>query len=251
MERTASFAPLPISPPASAIAIRTEFDALLTKMSDVLALDDSQLPEIGGDTSNETEVALRLALIAMTEAEKRIERQEQRIKELENLSNTDELTHLLNRRGFMNNLHRALAFAVRSHVSGSVIMIDLDRFKMVNDRHGHAAGDALLKTVAESLRHRVRETDSIGRLGGDEFAVLMPGISKQIAVKRMEGLDQALNGRTLSWGDLQIPIGASLGLAHYAEGDDEAGVLSRADEAMYRSKEARAKTANITADAAD
>jgi len=241
MERMANHAPLPIAPPASAIAIRSEFDTLLTRMSDVLALDDSQLPEIGSSTSNETEVALRLAMIAMTEAEKRIERQEQRIRELENLSNTDELTHLLNRRGFMNNLHRALAFAVRSHVSGSIIMIDLDRFKAVNDHHGHAAGDALLKAVAESLRHKVRETDSIGRLGGDEFAVLMPGITKEIAAKRIQGLDTELNRRTLAWGELQIPIGASLGLAHYAEGDDEAAVLNRADEAMYRNKAARAE----------
>jgi diguanylate cyclase (GGDEF)-like protein len=241
MERMANHAPLTIAPPASAIAIRSEFDTLLTRMSDVLALDDSQLPEIGSSTSNETEVALRLAMIAMTEAEKRIERQEQRIRELENLSNTDELTHLLNRRGFMNNLHRALAFAVRSHVSGSIIMIDLDRFKAVNDHHGHAAGDALLKAVAESLRHKVRETDSIGRLGGDEFAVLMPGITKEIAAKRMQGLDTELNRRTLAWGELQIPIGASLGLAHYAEGDDEAAVLNRADEAMYRNKAARAE----------
>lgn len=241
MERTANLAPLPISPPASAIAIRSEFDTLLSRMSDVLALDDSQMPDITPNTNNETEIALRLAMIAMTEAEKRIERQEQRIRELENLSNTDELTHLLNRRGFMTNLHRALAFAVRSHVSGSVIMIDLDRFKMVNDRHGHAAGDALLKAVAESLRHRVRETDSICRLGGDEFAVLMPGITREIAAKRMQGLDAALNGRTLSWNGVQIPIGASLGLAHYAEGDDEAAVLGRADEAMYANKVARAK----------
>jgi diguanylate cyclase (GGDEF)-like protein len=245
MERMAVLAPLPISPQTNAIAIRSEFDALPGKMSDVLALDDSQLPQIGPDAGNETEVALRLALIAMTEAEKRIERQEQRIRELENLSNTDELTRLLNRRGFMTNLHRALAFAVRSHVSGSVIMIDLDRFKSVNDHHGHAAGDALLKAVAESLRHRVRETDSIGRLGGDEFAVLMPGITKEIAAKRMQGLDRELNGRTLAWDGIQIPIGASLGLAHYAEGDDEAAVLNRADEAMYKNKATRAKRGKV------
>lgn len=234
MERTANIAPLPISPPANAIAIRSEFDTLLSRMSDLLALDDNQA--IDGDADNETEVALRLALIAMTEAEKRIERQERRIRDLENLSITDELTHLMNRRGFSLQLHQALAFASRANTGGSIIMIDLDRFKLVNDTYGHAAGDALLQTVAESLRHRVRETDAIGRLGGDEFVVLMPGISRDIAAKRMEALDKELNGRTLHWDGAQIPIGASLGLAHYAGNDDEFAVLKRADDAMYKAK---------------
>jgi diguanylate cyclase (GGDEF)-like protein len=239
MERTAGYASLPIPPAANAIAVRSELDSLLSRMSDVLALDDAGITEIGAGAGNETEVALRLALIAMAEAEKRIERQERRIQELENLSNTDELTHLLNRRGFHTNLRRALAFAARSHVKGSIIMIDLNRFKAVNDHYGHAAGDALLQSVAECLRHRVRETDSIGRLGGDEFAILMPGITKEIAEERMRALDHALNGRTLQWNDAQIPISASLGLAHYAEGDDEASVLKRADASMYLNKAER------------
>lgn len=234
MERTASIAPLPISPPANAIAMRSELDTLLSRMSDLLALDENHT--IGTEADSETEVALRLALIAMTEAEKRIERQEQRIRDLESLSITDELTHLLNRRGFSMHLRRALALAARESLGGSVIMIDLDRFKRVNDTYGHAAGDALLTAVAESLKHRVRETDAIGRLGGDEFAVLMPGISHEIAALRIAALDRELNGRSLHWEGTQIPIGASLGLAHYTEGDDEVTVLKRADEAMYRVK---------------
>jgi diguanylate cyclase (GGDEF)-like protein len=235
MERMASIAPLPISPPpANAIDLRSELDVLMSRMSDLLALDENQT--LGETADSESEVALRLALIAMTEAEKRIERQEQRILELESLSITDELTNLLNRRGFSMQLHRALAFAARGKTGGSIIMIDLDRFKRVNDTYGHAAGDALLQAVAESLKHRVRETDAIGRLGGDEFAVLMPGISREIAAVRIRGLDKELNDRSLQWEGIQIPIGASLGLAHYGEDDDELTVLRRADEDMYRAK---------------
>jgi diguanylate cyclase (GGDEF)-like protein len=234
MERTANIAPHPFTSPPSAIAMRSEMDSLLSRMSDLLALDENQT--IGADGDSETDVALRLALIAMTEAEKRIERQEQRIQELENLSITDELTHLLNRRGFSIQLHRALAFATRESTGGSIIMIDLDRFKTVNDTYGHAAGDSVLRTIAQSLKYRVRETDAIGRLGGDEFAVLMPGISRDIAVKRLEGLNHDLNGRTLLWEGISIPIGASLGLCHFGEGEDELSVLKRADEAMYRVK---------------
>jgi diguanylate cyclase (GGDEF)-like protein len=238
MERTVHFAPLPISPPASVITERSELDVLFSRMSELLSLDENQASETGVDSEagGETEVALRLALIAMTEAEKWIERQEHRIKELEDLSITDELTRLLNRRGFSMQLQRALAFAARGDSGGSVIMIDLDRFKLVNDTYGHAAGDALLQTVAESLKHRVRETDTIGRLGGDEFAVLMPGISKEIATKRIDALDRDLNGRTFQWEIAQIPLGASLSLAHYTGTDDEFDVLKRADEAMYRAK---------------
>ena len=234
MERSVNSAPLPISPPANVITGRSELDVLFSRMSKLLSLDENQASETR--ESNETEVSLRLALIAMTEAEKRIERQERRIKELEDLSITDDLTRVLNRRGFSIQLQRALAFATRGDCGGSVIMIDLDRFKLVNDTYGHAAGDALLQTVAESLKHRVRETDTIGRLGGDEFAILMPGISKEIAIKRIDALDRDLNGRTFKWEIAQIPLCASLGLAHYTGSDDELDLLKRADEAMYRAK---------------
>jgi diguanylate cyclase (GGDEF)-like protein len=236
MERMASIAPLPISPPTSAIAMRSELDMLLSRMSDLLSLDQNN----SIDADSDSDVALRLALIAMTEAERRIERQEQRIRDLEALSTTDELTRLLNRRGFSAHLHRALALSARGEAGGSVIIIDLDHFKQVNDGHGHAAGDAMLRTVAEILNHRVRETDAVGRMGGDEFAVLMPGISHEIAVMRAVALDKDLNGRTLDWEGAALPIGASIGLAHFHGGDDESSILKRADEAMYREKFKRA-----------
>ena len=119
---------------------------------------------------------------------------------------------------------------------GSVIMVDLDRFKAVNDTYGHAAGDAVLQAVAECLKNRVRETDTIGRLGGDEFAVLMPGVSREIAEQRADALIRDLNGRSLHWNGVNIPIGASIGLAHYVGDEDEQSILQRADAAMYLSK---------------
>lgn len=216
------------------LAERSELGALLSRMSALLALDGNT--DIDPNTGTESEVALRLALIAMTEAEKRIERQEQRIKELESLSITDELTHVMNRRGFSMQMHRALALAARGEAMGSVIMVDLDRFKAVNDTYGHAAGDAVLQAVAECLKNRVRETDTIGRLGGDEFAVLMPGVSREIAEQRADALIRDLNGRSLHWNGVNIPIGASIGLAHYVGDEDEQSILQRADAAMYLSK---------------
>lgn len=238
MENAPSFATLPISRPSDAIAMRSELGVLLSRMSGLLSLDDGPAHglDTNTDTDTDTEVALRLALIAMTEAEKRIERQEHRIAHLESLSVTDELTGLMNRRGFLAQLHKALALAVRGDGGGTVVMLDLDRFKAVNDTHGHAAGDALLQTVADCLRLRIRETDTICRLGGDEFAILMAGIAPAIADRRVDALKAALNALALEWDGTHIPVNASIGRADYHGGDDEKSILDRADKAMYLAK---------------
>lgn len=146
---------------------------LLARVTETLASAEEQNNEPLSPA--ETEAALKLALVAMTEAEKRIERQQSRIEYLESLSVTEELTGLANRRGFRADLKKAFATASRDSGAGVVIMIDLDHFKQVNDTYGHAAGDALLVSAAEVLNNQVRGSDTVTHLGGDEFAVLMPG----------------------------------------------------------------------------
>ncbi len=91
------------------------------------------------------------------------------------LANHDSLSGLFNRRRFMEELTREVAFAQRSGEPGAVLMLDLDRFKDINDSLGHMAGDTLLTRVAEQLRVRLRGTDTLARLGGDEFAIVLPG----------------------------------------------------------------------------
>ena len=113
-------------------------------------------------------------------------------------------------------MHPALALAARGEAIGSVIIVDLDRFKVMNDTYRHAAGDIVLQAVAEWLKDRVRETDTIDRLGGDEFAVLMPGVSHEIAEQWTDTLIRNLNGHSLHWNGVNIPISASVGLTHYA-----------------------------------
>lgn len=220
--------------------ISSDLGSLLGRMSSLLEQD--QRPDASREADAEIESTLRLALIAMSEAEKRIERQQRRIEHLENLSITDELTNIMNRRGFMIELRRSLARAAREDLGGSILMVDLDRFKKINDNFGHAAGDALLQTVAESLKTRVRETDVVGRLGGDEFAILMPNIDPGTAADRMALVEQGLKGRCHYWKGADIPIRASLGLAHYTKQDSEISVIERADIAMYSSKRYRKKT---------
>ena len=216
------------------MAQRLELGVLLSRISKLLALDDNI--NIDPNTGTESKAALRLALIAMTQAEKRIERQGQPIKDLESLSINDELTHVMNPRGFSMQMHQALALAARGEAMGSIIMVDLDRFKAVNDTYDHTTGDAVLQAVAECLKNRIRETYTIDRLGGAEFAVLMPSVSHEIAEQQADPLVRNLNGGSLHWNGVNIPIGTSFGLAHYVSDGDEQSLLQRADETMHLSK---------------
>jgi len=187
----------------------------------------------------EAEAALRLALVAMTEAQRRIERQEKRIRELESLSVTDELTGLLNRRGFDMHLTKALAQSRRGEAGGVVMMIDLDRFKQINDIYGHAAGDGFLQTVAAVLKADVRECDVVARLGGDEFAVLMSDLDRDNSAARAQALSDRLNANAVDWHGSILPISASVGFVNYSAGDTPTAVLDRADKLMYLQKNAR------------
>lgn len=180
------------------------------------------------------------ALSQVRDARETIVWQQARIGQLEALTATDELTGLLNRRGFEDALDRALASSRRHDEAGLLVAIDLDNFKPVNDRHGHAAGDALLRHVAGFLRAHVRATDYLARIGGDEFAILMINGDLAPARQRALGLRSALNGATAGIGGLSIPVRASFGIAPYDRNANAAQVMHLADMAMYRDKRRRA-----------
>jgi len=158
--------------------------------------------------------------------------------ELGALAHRDPLTGLPNRRLFEDRLEIALAQAHRYRHRVALIFVDLDRFKQVNDGFGHAAGDALLKEVAERLGASVREGDTVARLGGDEFTLLLPGIHyaedlAAISRKLVESLRRPFNlqGR-------EVHVTASGGISLYPEdGEDGEALLKSADTAMYRAKE--------------
>lgn len=153
------------------------------------------------------------------------------------MASHDPLTELANRAHFGERMHYALANARRYGDSLGLILLDLDRFKPVNDQYGHAVGDQLLQTVARRLRHAVRETDVVGRIGGDEFVVLLTGPvtreSAQVVVDKI--FNQVAQPMELSGHRLELTC--SIGLALYPEdGVDEIALTKSADEAMYRSK---------------
>jgi diguanylate cyclase (GGDEF)-like protein len=166
-----------------------------------------------------------------------IARHEERIEQLEALATTDELTGIANRRGFYNTFSVELARCERGLSSGGlIVMIDLDNFKSINDMHGHAAGDACLRLVAQTLADEIRPTDSAARLGGDEFVLLLAGADRNGAAARVQTIAWQLNHLSLVWEGKEISIGASIGMRDYATGATAESVLGAADLAMYATK---------------
>jgi diguanylate cyclase (GGDEF)-like protein len=156
----------------------------------------------------------------------------------------DVLTGILNRRGFERELKRSLAYVKRYGVSAALIYVDLDAFKPINDRHGHAAGDAVLKAVALVLARHVRESDSVARIGGDEFAVLLWNLSEVAAQTKALSLEAAIARTTATHAGTTLSVGASAAAAMLLPLDQPADVIERADRAMYARKLAhRALTA--------
>lgn len=151
----------------------------------------------------------------------------------------DPLTELANRAHFDERLHFALANARRYQESIGLILLDLDRFKPVNDQYGHAVGDQLLQAVARRIKSSVRETDTVGRIGGDEFVVLLTGpVTRETAQLVADKIFNQV-AAPLELGGLRLEITCSLGLALYPDdGQDELSLTKAADDAMYRNKRA-------------
>ncbi len=162
-----------------------------------------------------------------------------KVSDLETKIETDPLTELLNRRGFERELKRSLAYLKRYGASAALLFIDLDRFKPVNDRHGHAAGDAVLKAVAATLTRNVRASDVIARLGGDEFVVLLWNVTAAVAAAKAVALENAIAAEPVRFGPATLKIGASAGVALIGASETPAALVARADAAMYARKRER------------
>lgn len=189
-----------------------------------------------------------LALLRQTHAmilnaEARLEEQERRIALLENLATTDELTGLMNRRGFYQTFTQELDRAARGlSAGGLLVLVDLDNFKTINDVHGHLAGDAALRLVARSLQHDIRTMDAAARLGGDEFVLLLSGADRKETAQRAQMLAWRLNHLSLTWQGEEIPVHASLGLKNYKGGDQPDRIFNEADQTLYAAKRRKKET---------
>jgi diguanylate cyclase (GGDEF)-like protein len=159
-------------------------------------------------------------------------------QDVERLAFYDAMTGLPNRLLFMDRAAIAFAHARRAGQSVAVVFLDIDRFKVVNDSHGHDAGDAVLRSVANRLRDHLREGDTVARIGGDEFTLLMPGIRQaDDVVTIVQKLLDVIHIPLLS-GNREVLVTASMGIAMYAnDGTDAETLLKNADAAMYRAKQ--------------
>jgi diguanylate cyclase (GGDEF)-like protein len=184
--------------------------------------------------TNETALATEIERLrgALTQSAARIE-------ELEQSAHEDALTGLLNRRGFERAFARTIAYLKRYGGSAALIYLDLDNFKPVNDKYGHAAGDVVLREISRLIASSVRASDIVARIGGDEIAVLLLNIDAIQTELKARALEARAKNAEFEMSGTTLDVGLSAG-ATMLSGDDELeAALKRADAAMYARKKER------------
>ena len=190
--------------------------------------------------------SIALAAIALFKA-RLVTRERGHRAAAEHIANTDPLTGLSNRRQFLNDLQSALSRSRAEHRC-ALLLIDLDRFKDVNDTLGHAAGDALLIEIAQRLRRAGSKTEHAARLGGDEFGLLLEGDdASEFGARTVICRLLAEIGRPFEYGRTTILPGGSIGLAIAEQASTVATLMETADADMYRSKRERRPARPIAA----
>ena len=162
----------------------------------------------------------------------------QALEQIRQLATHDDLTGLLNRRAMLDRMQLEQRRSLRSGSPLLIAQLDIDHFKVVNDTHGHAAGDLVLQSFADTVRRNVRDTDVLARWGGEEFVLLLCDTPAADAVALMERLRQAVQAMQVpvAHSGQPITVTVSIGLARHTPADPLAGTLERADRALYAAK---------------
>jgi diguanylate cyclase (GGDEF)-like protein len=191
------------------------------------------------DLTPQVQTALKTLMTEIDDLRVEVGRLKFRLNEAQGLADLDVLAPVLNRRAFLREIKRVAAFAQRYGSPASLVFFDLDGFKVVNDRFGHAAGDEALKAVAQRLQANVRETDIVGRIGGDEFAVLLVQADQATALSKADSLAAAISGTPVRFGEWSAPLHISYGVREIEAGADPEVALAEADAAMFLRKRTR------------
>jgi diguanylate cyclase (GGDEF)-like protein len=162
-----------------------------------------------------------------------------RLESLETVADQDSLLPILNRRAFVREMARVMAFGERYELTTSLVYFDLNHLKTINDTDGHAAGDAALRHVAGILATNVRKSDVVGRLGGDEFGVILPKADAALADKKARALARLLSSQPFLWQGSVRTLAVAYGVHTFAKGDDPEKAIATADKAMYAAKRAK------------
>jgi diguanylate cyclase (GGDEF)-like protein len=184
--------------------------------------------------------AIQRLMVEVDRLRQELGQQRSRLSQLETEADQDPLVPCLNRRAFVREMSRVLSFVERYDIPASMVFLDLDNFKQINDRLGHAAGDAALIHVCELLKVHVRDSDHVGRLGGDEFGILLAKSDQAEAERKAEMLGQLIKAAPLVWLGKAVPLGFTTGAYAFVKGENPAEAMARADRAMYERK-ARAR----------
>ncbi len=169
-------------------------------------------------------------------AEEKLQDQGQQIQSWMEEARTDALTGLPNRRAFDDALELQIAVWRRKNLAFSVMIIDADHFKAINDRHGHPVGDAVLRCLADAIQGSLRKMDLVARVGGEEFAAILPSTPGTDACRAAEHCRLAIAATGFQSDDLRVPLTISVGVAVVALPDDGDALLNRADQALYAAK---------------
>lgn len=230
------------APYAEAGALAEELRALVARLRE----QEAQLTDL--NNSLEIRVAARTQELLESNATLQGEIQERQrvesecqhlIVQLQELAETDVLTGLYNRRHFDNMAAREWQRAQRMHRSLAILLFDIDHFKLINDTHGHAAGDIVLKEVSLRCQNLLREIDLLGRYGGEEFAILLQEADTLSAVMIAERLRATIAATPIMVDDKPIVVTASIGVAITADHTPGVGqLMEQADGALYRAKRA-------------
>jgi len=159
-------------------------------------------------------------------------------EQLLRMATTDELTRLANRRHFMDRLHEEYERSRRNESEFTMLMIDIDYFKRVNDTYGHQAGDAVLRMTSDTMKHNLRLSDILGRIGGEEFAILLPDTEIREGMVIAERLRKKIENLGVPYNQSMINITISVGASPSFSNDPGIdSILQRSDSALYKAKE--------------
>ncbi|MEM7619152.1 MAG: GGDEF domain-containing protein [Pseudomonadota bacterium] len=191
------------------------------------------------DLTPEVKSAVTILMDEVESLKTALKEAHQRVHDLEHLADEDPLVPVLNRRGFMRELERTIDHIKRYKTNLSLLYIDLDDFKTINDTHGHNAGDTALQHISDFLINLVRRSDVLGRLGGDEFAIILQYTDQSTAITKARQLTKRITNFPCNYNDIKIPLALTVGVTQIQAEDTPVSVLERADQDMYRIRSQR------------
>ena len=191
------------------------------------------------DLAPKVRQALKMLMDEVQRLREDLRQAQTRVGYLEKLADEDSLVPVANRRAFVRELSRMAAFAERYNAPSSVLYFDINGFKQINDKHGHAAGDAALTHVAALLAEHIRESDIVGRLGGDEFGVILAQSDQANAAEKAASLATLITKSSVDWQGVALKLSVSYGAYTFSGGENAGEALAHADRAMYAQKQAK------------